>query len=78
MHALEQLWHAPPTHADIVGQLEVVQLVQPVTASSWQACRWPWALHTAAPWVQTLRQQVAVVLAIELSAVVSAAELLAT
>lgn len=55
----------------------VVQLVQPVAASMAQVCRWPWAVHTAAPLVQALRQQVAVLAAMLLSAVVSALALVA-
>ncbi|MBS1150845.1 MAG: hypothetical protein H6Q89_2543 [Myxococcaceae bacterium] len=51
--------------------------MQPVAASTWQLCRCPWAVHTAAPWVQASRQQVAVEAAMVLSAEVSAAELFA-
>ena len=38
VQALVQVWQMPPTHADIDGQLWVVQLVQPVAGSSWQVC----------------------------------------
>lgn len=74
VQVLLQAWHCPLVQALMVGQLVVVHVVQPLAASSVQVCFWPEAVHTAAPWVQALMQQVAALEAIWLSAALRPAE----
>ena len=66
-----QVVHEPLLQVLPELQLEVVHVVQPMLESIWQVWRWPFALHCAAPAVQTSWQQVVVFTAMVLSTDVS-------